>query len=165
MLIMEPSCSGYGRDNCIDLCLKFVDRAQGCAWTPRFVVFGVPKLLRVAATVPELNLPNSLPLTEHTKMHVACCLCTVYDDIYSDIEREKFHETVNAFISELVMRENDPHSKLRAIACLGVVLQGPFDVGSAVIVKNNLINLMLDLADSDDMIHEVNIEKVYIYVN
>ena len=98
MLIMEPSCSGYGRDNCIDLCLKFVDRANGCGWTSRFVVFGVPKLLRVAATIPELNLPNSLPLTEHTKMHVACCLCTVYDDIYSDLERETFQDTVNAFI-------------------------------------------------------------------
>ena len=95
---MDQNCSGYGRDNCIDLCLKFVDRANGCAWTPRFVVFGIPKLLRVAATIPELNLPNSLPLTEHTKMHVACCLSAVYDDIYSDLERETYQDTVHAFV-------------------------------------------------------------------
>ena len=97
MLIMEPTCSGYGRDNCIDLCLKFVDRASGCGWTPRFVVFGVPKLLRVAATVPELKLPNSLPLTEHTKMHVSCCLSAAYDDLYSDSEKDKYQEVVNSF--------------------------------------------------------------------
>lgn len=34
-------------------------------------------------------------------------------------------------------------------------IQGPFEVGSAVIVRNNLINLMLDLADSDDVVREV----------
>lgn len=36
MLIMDPKCSGYGRDNCIDLCLKFVDRRCGCGWTTRY---------------------------------------------------------------------------------------------------------------------------------
>ena len=98
MLIMEPKCSGYGRDNCIDLCLKYVDRANGCAWTPRFIVFGVPKLLRVAATIPELKLPGSLPLTENTKMHVSCCLSAIYDDIYYDSEREKFNEVCENFV-------------------------------------------------------------------
>lgn len=125
MLIMDPKCSGYGRDNCIDLCLKFVDRKYGCGWTNRFVVFGVPKLLRVAATVPELNLPNSLPLTAHTKMHVACCLSTVQDDLYSDTEREKFQEVVETFIYDLV-KEEDTTFKVKAIACLGVVLQVTF---------------------------------------
>jgi hypothetical protein len=98
MLIMDPKCSGYGRDNCIDLCLKFVDRAQGCGWTTRFVVFGIPKLLRVASTVSDLNLPNSLPLTEHTKMHVACCLSTIYDDTYSDAEKQSFQDVCNQFV-------------------------------------------------------------------
>lgn len=38
MLIMDPKCSGYGRDNCIDLCLKFVDRRCGCGWTTRYTI-------------------------------------------------------------------------------------------------------------------------------
>jgi hypothetical protein len=122
MLIMDPKCSGYGRDNCIDLCLKFVDRKCGCGWTNRYVVFGVPKLLRVAATVPELNLPNALPLTPHTKMHVACCLSTVYDDLYSDLEREKYQEVVDTFIYDLI-KEDNINSKIKGIACLGVILQ------------------------------------------
>lgn len=105
MLIMDPNCSGYGRDNCIDTCLKFVSIADGCAWTPRFIVFGIPKLLRVASTVTELNLPNSLPLTEATKMHVACCLSAVYDDIYSDQDRTKFQDVVNTFIRQLINKK------------------------------------------------------------
>lgn len=156
MLIMDPKCSGYGRDNCIDLCLKYVDRANGCAWTPRFIVFGVPKLLRVASTIPELKLPNSLPLTENTKMHVSCCLGAIYDDIYHDGEREKYNEVCENFVKEHIANDQDPHGKLKGIAALGTILQGPFEVGSAIIVKNGLINMMLDLADSDDMVQEVS---------
>jgi hypothetical protein len=165
MLIMDTKCSGYGRDNCIDLCMKFVDRAHGCGWTTRFIVFGVPKLLRVAATIPELNLPNSLPLTEHTKMHVACCLSAVYDDTYSDSEKEKFQETIDNFVSDLLKKpyDEDSNAKLKAIAALGVVLQGPFDVGNTVIVKNSLINLMLDFADSDDQIQEKIAVEAVVY--
>ena len=123
MLIMDPNCSGHGRDNCIDFCLKFVDTANGCGWTSRFIMFGVPKLLRVASTVPELNLPNTLPLTENTKMHVSCCLSAVYDDLYTDSERDKFQDVVNTFISDLVKMEGDTNAQLRAVACLGSVLQ------------------------------------------
>lgn len=160
---MDPKCCGYGRDNCIDLCLKFVDRAQGCGWTSRFIVFGIPKLLRVAATIPELKLPNSLPLTDHTKMHVSCCLSAVYDDIYSDSERETYMETVNKFIKDLCDRDNDKYAKLKAIACVGVILQGPFDVGNNVIMQHNLLNLMLDLADSDDAIQEKIAVEAVVY--
>lgn len=163
MLIMDPKCSGVGRDNCIDLCLKYVDRANGCGWTPRFIVFGVPKLLRVAATIPELNLPNSLPLSENTKMHVSCCLSAIYDDIFHDGEREKFNEVCETFVNELIRNECDPHGKLKAIAALGTVLQGPFEVGSAIIVKNNLINMMLDLADSDDIVQEKVAVEAVVY--
>lgn len=122
-LIMDPNCSGYGRDTCIDICLKYLDTANGCGWTPRFIVFGLPKLLRVASTVPELNLPNSLQLTENTKMHVSCCLSAVYDDIYSDSEREKFQNVVNTFVGDFLKEEGDCNAQLRAIATLGVVLQ------------------------------------------
>lgn len=163
MLIMDPKCSGVGRDNCIDLCLKYVDRANGCGWTPRFIVFGIPKLLRVASTIPELNQPHSLPLTENTRMHVACCLSAIYDDIYHDGEREKYTEVCETFINDHIKNEQDPHGKLKAIAALGVVLQGPFEVGSGIIVKNNLINMMLDLADSDDVVQEKVAVEAVVY--
>jgi hypothetical protein len=39
-LIVDPSCSACGRDNAIDLCLKYFDNATGCGWTSRFVILG-----------------------------------------------------------------------------------------------------------------------------
>ncbi|CAF4711677.1 unnamed protein product, partial [Rotaria socialis] len=49
-LIDDRACSGVGRDCCLDLVLKFVDRASGCNWTTKFILSGLPKVLRVAAT-------------------------------------------------------------------------------------------------------------------
>ena len=40
LLLTDPSCSGHGRDNVIDLCLKNFDNASGCAWTSRFIILG-----------------------------------------------------------------------------------------------------------------------------
>lgn len=102
-IISDPNCSGHGRDNCIDLCLKFVDTANGCGWTSKFVAQGVPKLLKVASSMPELS--GTLPITEHTKMHIACCLSTVYDDLYSDKARDEYINECDKYIQYVFWRE------------------------------------------------------------
>ncbi len=115
-LINDPSCSSFGRDNSIDLCLKYVDVANGCAWTMRFieqgstdrslqphetlsnrfVSKGLPKLLDVGSCVE--GLPNNLQITEHTKMHVACCLSIVNDDLYSDKHKDDYRAICDTHI-------------------------------------------------------------------
>jgi hypothetical protein len=40
-LIDDKTCSGIGRDCCLDLVVKFVDRANGCSWTSKFIVSGI----------------------------------------------------------------------------------------------------------------------------
>ncbi len=40
-LIDDKKCSGIGRDCCLDLVVKFVDRANGCNWTSKFIVSGI----------------------------------------------------------------------------------------------------------------------------
>jgi hypothetical protein len=39
-LIDDKTCFGIGRDCCLDLVVKFVDRANGCNWTSKFIVSG-----------------------------------------------------------------------------------------------------------------------------
>ncbi|CAF5218787.1 unnamed protein product, partial [Rotaria magnacalcarata] len=74
--IDDKTCPAIGRDCCLDLVAKFVDRANGCNWTSKFIVSGVPKVLRVAATVPNLpdNDKKAYPITEQTKMYISCAL-------------------------------------------------------------------------------------------
>lgn len=157
-LMVESSCSGYGRDNCIDLCLKFFDTAHGCAWTPKFIVTGVPKLLRIGGVVPELS--DQMPITEHTKMHVACCLSAVYDDCHCDAQRDEFLAECDKQIRDYV-ELGTIESKLKGISALACLLQGPFDVGNQIIGKNNLIGMMLEMASSNDVLQEtVAVEAV-----
>lgn len=61
---------------------------------------GVPKVLRVAATVPELveSGKKSYSLTEQTKMHISCVLSVIYHDLCSDREREEFNNEAMEFV-------------------------------------------------------------------
>jgi hypothetical protein len=40
-LIDDKTCSAIGRDCCLDLIVKFVDRAHGCYWTSKFILSGI----------------------------------------------------------------------------------------------------------------------------
>lgn len=40
-LIDDKSCPGIGRDCALDLVVKFVDRANGCDWTTKFIMSGL----------------------------------------------------------------------------------------------------------------------------
>lgn len=99
-LIDDRSCPGVGRDCCLDLIVKFVDRANGCNWTTKFILSGLPKVLRVAASVPGLPDPEKkqYPLTDKTKMHISCALSVVFHDLCSDREREEFNNECAEFI-------------------------------------------------------------------
>jgi hypothetical protein len=46
-LIDDKNCSGIGRDCCLDLIVKFVDRANGCNWTTKFIITGWKLLMNV----------------------------------------------------------------------------------------------------------------------
>lgn len=47
-LIDDRNCSGIGRDCCLDLVVKFVDRGNGCNWINKFVVSGSSLPLRAS---------------------------------------------------------------------------------------------------------------------
>ncbi|CAF3540047.1 unnamed protein product [Adineta steineri] len=153
-LIDDKTCSGIGRDCCLDLVVKFVDRANGCNWTSKFIVSGVPKVLRVAATVSDLSdNTKSYQITEQTKMHISCVLSVVYHDLCSDQEREEFNSECIEFVKAL-REKDDVQSRIRTISVLAVLLQGPFDTGNAILGSQNLVDLMIQMAGSDDVVQQ-----------
>ncbi|CAF0734157.1 unnamed protein product [Adineta ricciae] len=154
-LIDNKACSGVGRDCCLDLIVKFVDRANGCNWTSKFIISGLPKVLRVAATVPELpeTEKKHYPLTAHTKMHISMALSIVYHDLVSDKEREDFNNECMEFVKALRERD-DMQSRVRTISVLSTLLQGPFDTGNAILGSQNLVDLMITMAGSGDPLQE-----------
>ncbi len=51
--------------------------------------------------------------------------------------------------------KDDVQSRIRTIAVLAVLLQGPFDTGNAILGSQNLVNLMIQMAGSNDPLQEV----------
>ncbi|CAF5137385.1 unnamed protein product, partial [Rotaria sp. Silwood1] len=53
------------------------------------------------------------------------------------------------------LREKDDiQSRVRTISILSVLLQGPFEIGNAILGSENLVDLMIQMADSNDPIQE-----------
>jgi hypothetical protein len=64
------------------------------------ISIGLPKVLRVAATVPDLpdTDKKQYPLTEQTKMHISMVLSIIYHDLCSDKEREDYNNECIEFV-------------------------------------------------------------------
>ncbi len=54
-----------------------------------------------------------------------------------------------------LQEKDDVQSRIRTIAVLAVLLQGPFDTGNAILGSQNLVNLMIQMAGSNDPVQEV----------
>ena len=56
------------------------------------------------------------------------------------------------------LRERDDvQARVRTIAVLTVLLQGPFDTGNAILGSQNLVDLMIQMAGSGDPLQEVRV--------
>ncbi len=51
--------------------------------------------------------------------------------------------------------KDDVQSHVRIISVLAVLLQGPFDTGNAILGSQNLVDLMIQMAGSNDPLQEV----------
>ncbi|KAI0982919.1 hypothetical protein GJ496_003778 [Pomphorhynchus laevis] len=122
-----------------------------CAWSSRFIPYGIPKVLRISASVE--GYPKCLSLTEQTKQHASCLLSAVYDDLCSDVDRGEYRKTCEDFVRNL-QESNEDYDKIRAVACVVVILQGPFDVGNSIIGALSILNDILKLATSGDEYQE-----------
>ncbi len=71
-LINDPNCSSFGRDNTIDLCLKYVDVANGCAWTMRFLEQGTQTNKLEKCVYKICFFLNSIALAKRTTKTLGC---------------------------------------------------------------------------------------------
>lgn len=59
------------------------------------------------------------------------------------------------FCFRALRERDDAQSRLRTISVLSVLLQGPFDTGNAILGSQNLVDLMIQMAGSDDPVQQV----------
>ncbi|XP_022088916.1 protein unc-45 homolog B-like [Acanthaster planci] len=150
-LLTDKNVSGYGRDAVIDIIMKFVPKETGTGRALTFMTNGgLMKLLTVAGQVPELK---RLPITANTRMHAAVALSKLYDEMHSEKNRKYYDELCNKFITDK-FNVNTMESNMEAITAITALLQGPFDVGNGLIGREGVVEVMVAMAGSYDVLHQ-----------
>uniref|UniRef100_A0A671Y688 Unc-45 myosin chaperone A n=1 Tax=Sparus aurata TaxID=8175 RepID=A0A671Y688_SPAAU len=157
LLEMMPASnvSGVGRDGAINLLVKQVPRKSlknpDNSLTLWVIDQGLKKILEVAGTVAELS--EGPPLTDNSHMSCSVLLSKLYDDLKSDKERENFNKLCEEYVQAHFSRSG-LDAKLRAIQTVSVLLQGPSDVGNRTLEMSGMIDAVISLCASEDVIHQ-----------
>ena len=126
----------------LDWGLKLVERYDGLF-----------KLLEVASELAELRYESSMEITGNTRTHVALVLEKVYACCYSELHRELFHQKMAAFLADL-LKGAEIESKVRATAAITSLLNGPLDAGNHALGQAGIIEMMLVMANSGDLVQQ-----------
>ncbi|CAK6970511.1 protein unc-45 homolog B [Scomber scombrus] len=149
-MIVSKKVSGHGRDQALNLLCKNVPRKNKKDQNNSTALFtidhGLKKILKVCGQVPEL--PDQLPLTENTQLIASVVLNRIYDDLKCDPERNNYRDICDEYIKSKI-DPNDMDKTIHAINVISGLLQGPFDVGNALIGHQGIMEMMVALCGSE----------------
>ncbi|KAL3103383.1 hypothetical protein niasHS_002569 [Heterodera schachtii] len=154
-ILTDPQYSATAREISIDLLLKNLMHMSGGlprGWSWRFVEDrGLFKMLHIATQLPE---QCDYPVTSETRQHVSVFLAQLYDDMIFDQRRAIYKERVDQIFGGLMSDLNDPKNRIKLAALLITLLQGPVDVGVNLVTNDQITEVMLQMASSDDFLQQ-----------
>ncbi|XP_068167149.1 protein unc-45 homolog B isoform X2 [Antennarius striatus] len=149
-MVASKKVSGHGRDQALNLLSKNVPRKDKAEKNNSRTLFtidhGLKKILKVCGQVPEL--PDQLPLTENTQLIASVLLNKLYDDLTCDPERDNFRDICDEYIKSKI-DPNNMDKTIHAINTISGLLQGPFDVGNALVGHQGIMEMMVALCGSE----------------
>uniref|UniRef100_A0A7N6BXF5 Protein unc-45 homolog B n=1 Tax=Anabas testudineus TaxID=64144 RepID=A0A7N6BXF5_ANATE len=149
-MVASKKVSGHGRDQALNLLTKNVPRKDRKDKNNSRTLFtidqGLKKILKVCGQVPEL--PDQLPLTENTQLIASVLLNKLYDDLTCDPERNNFRDVCDEYIKSKI-DPNNMDKTLHAVNVISGLLQGPFDVGNALVGHQGIMEMMVALCGSE----------------
>lgn len=147
--MMSPKC----RDCLLDTLMVNID-AEAIDWGKKLINGkGFHKLLEVASELIEVFHESSIPITNDTKMHVAMVLEKVYSCMDSDQAREEYRSKTMKFINDL-LKDPDSESNIRAASIITTLLNGPIDVGNYCLSQTGIIDMLLQMAKSENVVEQ-----------
>ncbi|KAH0811324.1 hypothetical protein GEV33_011467 [Tenebrio molitor] len=145
--------SGLARDAIIELLIRNIHYTT-LSWAEQLVdAGGVGRLMECASELEEYKYESAMNITPSTRTIAAVCLSRVYDNMYYDAAREKFMEKIQDFIKDKLLSP-EIESKVRVTVAITALLRGPLDVGNAIIGKEGIIEMILVMANSEDVLQE-----------
>lgn len=149
----NPAVSGLARDALIELLMKNI-HYSALNWAERMVeIGGVERLLQCASEVRECQYESSLNITGQTSTIAAVCLQRVYENMYYDAAKAKFMQKIEDFMKEKLLNP-EIESKVRFAATLTSLLRSALEVGNAILGKEGILEMILVMANSDDLLQQ-----------
>ncbi|KAM9743918.1 protein unc-45 homolog B [Menidia menidia] len=149
-MVANAKVSGHGRDQALNLLTRNVprkDKKEKDHSKSLFTVdHGLKKILKVCGQVSEL--PDQLPMTENTQLIASVLLNKLYDDLKCDPERDNFRDICDEYVKSKI-DPNNMDKTLHAINTISGLLQGPFDVGNALVGRQGIMEMMVALCGSE----------------
>ncbi|KAM8866318.1 protein unc-45 homolog B isoform 1-T1 [Synchiropus picturatus] len=148
-MLGSKKVSGHGRDQALNLLSKNVPRKnkkEDNSTTLFTIDHGLKKILKICGQVPEL--PDQLPLTENTQLIASVLLNRLYDDLKCDPERNNYRDVCDEYIKSKI-DPNNMDKTIHAINVISGLLQGPFDVGNALVGHQGIMEMMVALCGSE----------------
>ncbi|XP_071632575.1 protein unc-45 homolog B-like [Temnothorax longispinosus] len=153
--ITSRTITGPARDAIIELIMRNIHCVTMLDWAKRFVELrGVQRLMEVASEMEEYNSESLLYITSSTRTIASVCLAMVYKNVYKNCDDEKtFTNAVDEFIEDKLDLP-DIQSKVRVVVAITTLLFGPTDVGNAFVVKEGILEMILVMAGTDDVLQQ-----------
>uniref|UniRef100_A0A915N0C4 UNC-45/Cro1/She4 central domain-containing protein n=1 Tax=Meloidogyne javanica TaxID=6303 RepID=A0A915N0C4_MELJA len=168
-MLTDPKFDVFVRECVIDLLMKNLMHMDGGlprGWSWRFIEGrGLYKILHLATQVPELC---DYPVSAETRQHVAIFLTRLYDDMVFDQRRALYSEVVKNVFDGLLIDINQRISKIKLVALLITLMQGPIDVGFNLLTNDKITGIMLSMADvenGDNLQQSLAVELIVLSVS
>lgn len=145
--------TGKARDAIMELIMRNCHYTT-LNWAEKFVeIKGLLRLLEVCSELEEYKYESAMNIMDSSRTIAAACLARIYENMYYDLAREKFNNQVDEFVKDKLLTP-DLESKVRVTVAITSLLRGPLDVGNAIISKEGIMEMILVMAQTEDVLQE-----------
>ncbi|XP_075145406.1 unc-45 myosin chaperone [Haematobia irritans] len=159
--VTDRTISGPARDAVIELLTRNV-HYTALEWAERLVELrGLFRLLDVCSELEEYKYESAMEITSSSRTIASVCLARIYENMYYDQLKEKFMEQIDEYIKDKLLSP-DLESKVRVTVTITSLLLGPLDVGNQIIGREGILQMILAMATTDDLLQQkVACECIY----
>ncbi|CAG5103867.1 Similar to unc45b: Protein unc-45 homolog B (Danio rerio) [Cotesia congregata] len=145
--------TGLARDAIIELIMRNV-HYSALDWAEQLVnIRGLQRLMEVASELEEYKYESAMNITVSTRTVVSVCLAKIYENMYYDAAKEKFCAAIDEFIKEKLL-DPEVESKVRVTVAITTLLLGPLDVGNSIVARDGILQMILVMASTDDLLQQ-----------
>ncbi|KAL1454070.1 hypothetical protein WDU94_010360 [Cyamophila willieti] len=92
-------------------------------------------------------------ITSDSGTLTSLCLARIYENMYYDQARERYMESIMEFVKDKLLSP-DIESKVRVTVSITCLLLGPLEVGSSIMAKEGILEMVLVMANTDDELQQ-----------